>query len=168
MASETGKCVMEAPPEPAEGLDESTDDTMVLGAAEILNMQDLGVVLVDVPEWGGQVFVRQISGTERDEFEARQQWRNRQCACADDTEEAAVDRLNNFRARVAALTLADSKGKALFTEEQVEALGEKNGAALDRVFDVACRMNGLYQADIEDLVKNSGSGRNADSGSASA
>ena len=35
----------------------------------ILGMDDLSRVRVDVPEWGGHLFVRSMTGMERDAFE---------------------------------------------------------------------------------------------------
>ena len=40
-----------------------TRDTM-------LSASDIEIELVEVPEWGGHVFVKGMSGTERDQFEA--------------------------------------------------------------------------------------------------
>jgi len=167
MESDAGKCVMDAPPD-VQDVEDVTDDAMVLDAQQILTAQDLGVVLVDVPEWGGQVFVRMVNGQERDEFEARQLHQNQHVDAEEDSEDAYVQRLANFRARLAALTISDKNGKPLFTADQAEALGEKNAAALCRVYNVACELNGFTQADVGELVKNSGSDRSADSGSASA
>ena len=58
------------------------------------------------------------------------------------------------RARLAALTIIDEKGQRLFTDEDVQVLGEKSASALDRVYTVAIRLNGFTDQDVKDLEKN--------------
>ena len=45
-------------------------------------------------------------------------------------------------------------GALLFTAADVEQLGAKSALALDRVFDVAARLSGFRESDIEELEKN--------------
>ena len=47
----------------------------------------------------------------------------------------------------------DENGHRLFTDEDAEALGEKSGVALDRVWEVAQRINALRKEDVEALGK---------------
>ncbi|MFE3382837.1 hypothetical protein [Streptomyces anulatus] len=44
--------------------------TNYLSAEQILDADDLAIEDVPVPEWGGTVRVKGMSGTERDRFEA--------------------------------------------------------------------------------------------------
>ena len=46
-------------------------------------------------------------------------------------------------------------GSALFGLEDVPALQTKSASAMDRVFQVAQRLSGIGQEDIEETVKNS-------------
>jgi hypothetical protein len=43
---------------------------MTLTRDSILNAKDLKKELVKVPEWGGEVYVRCMTGSERDAFES--------------------------------------------------------------------------------------------------
>ena len=63
--------------------------------------------------------------------------------------------LTNMRARLVGLTVIDEGGQRLFTDDEVDLLGAKSGAALDRVFAIAQKLNGLSGADVEELTKNS-------------
>jgi hypothetical protein len=63
--------------------------------------------------------------------------------------------LTNMRARLVSLTVIDEAGQRLFSDDEVDLLGAKSGAALDRVFAVAQKLNGLSGADVEALTKNS-------------
>ncbi|MCP5017110.1 MAG: hypothetical protein GY938_17840 [Ketobacter sp.] len=116
---------------------------MMLTAEQILKADDRAeLVKVDVPEWGGSVNVCVMSGSCRDRWEL---------ATA-----GAVDRPGtaNIRASLCAYTTCDEKGKRLFSDGQIAALGEKSSAALDRVFSVARKLNKISDDDIEELEKN--------------
>ena len=131
----------------------------LLSKTAILTAIDLQTEDVEVPEWGGAVRVRSFTGRERDAFEAsmvRGEGRDRK-----------VD-LTNMRARLVGLTVIDETGQRLFTDDEVDLLGAKSGAALDRVFAVAQKLNGLSGADVEELSKNSSGVPSAVSTSASA
>ena len=131
----------------------------LLSKTAILAAQDLQTEDVEVPEWGGAVRVRSFTGRERDAFEAsmvRGEGRDRK-----------VD-LTNMRARLVGLTVIDETGQRLFTDDEVDLLGAKSGTALDRVFAVAQKLNGLSGADVEELSKNSSGVPSAVSTSASA
>lgn len=118
----------------------------VLSKAAILAASDLKVERVAVPEWGGAVCVRVMSGTERDAWEAEQYGRSNARAGSD---------LQDFRARFVARCLCDESGALLFTLAEVSALGGKSASALDRVYDAAKRVNALSKADEDALLGNS-------------
>lgn len=128
-------------------------DAPDLTAEQLLAADELAVVKIYVPEWGGNVYLRQIAGYERDSFEASCQERKGQ------------PKLGNFRARFAALVLCDADGKRMFTPAQAVFLGKKNAKALDRIFDEGSRLNGIGERDVEELEKNSGSARSGEPGS---
>ena len=131
----------------------------LLSKTAILAAQDLQTEDVEVPEWGGAVRVRSFTGRERDAFEASM--------VRGDGRDRRVD-LTNMRARLVGLTVIDESGQRLFTDEEADLLGAKSGAALDRVFAVAQKLNGLSGADVEELSKNSSGVPSAVSTSASA
>ena len=106
----------------------------LLSKTAILAAQDLQTEDVEVPEWGGAVRVRSFTGRERDAFQASM--------VRGDGRDRKVDR-TNMRARLVGLTVIDETGQRLFTDEEVDLLEAKSGAALDRVFAVAQKLNGL-------------------------
>lgn len=117
---------------------------MLLSREQILGAQDRKTEDVEVPEWGGTVRVRALSGAERDAYEAgivqlrgdgSQQWT-----------------LKNARARLVSLSLCGEDGERLFSESDIGVLGEKSATALERVFDVARHLSGLTDEDIDELV----------------
>ena len=123
---------------------------MPLTKEQILQASDLQRELVSVPEWDGEVWVRGLSGKERDAFEADSLVQ---------TGKTHRVRLENLRARLCALAMCDQAGGRLFDDKDVEALGAKSGAALARVYAVAQRLSGIGQQEAEELAGNSASVR---------
>jgi len=126
-----------------------------LSRDDILKAEDLSTEEVDVPEWGGTVLVRGMSGRERDEFEVSMTVRHGK---------QMVQDFANTRAKIVARCVVDEDGQRLFTDADVAVLGEKSGAAIDRIFGVASRLSGLGAEDVEELAENFG-GTNGDSSS---
>jgi hypothetical protein len=128
---------------------------------QIFAAPDRKTEVVSVPEWGGEVMVRSLGGDERDAWELGElDARNRA-----EKSGAAADR-RGLRARLCALCICDEKLEALFSSaDDVERLGAKSAAALDRVFAVAQRLNGLSKEDVRELEGNSGAGLSVASGS---
>ena len=52
-------------------------------------------------------------------------------------------RMENVRARLVSLTLCNEAGTRIFDDSEIVALGAKSARALDRVFSVAQRLNGI-------------------------
>ncbi len=109
-----------------------------LNRDEILNCSKLRSEVVQVPEWGGQVLVIEMTGKSRDMFELS----------------TTGDNFENSRAKLAACTVADEEGNLLFTQADILKLGDKSASALDRVFAVALKLNTMGKKDVEDLAKN--------------
>lgn len=118
----------------------------LLSKAAIIGAQDLTVKEVDVPEWGGSVNVRAMTGCERDQFES---------SLSVGEGKDRKQNLANIRAKLVGLCLVGADGERLFSDAEVTVLGGKSAAALDRLFDVAQKLNGLSAADVEVLAKNS-------------
>lgn len=112
---------------------------------DILNVDDRQYEEVEVPEWGGSVRVRGMSGTERDSYEASI------------LEQRGNDRkvnLANARAKLVARCLVDEQGHLMFVADDVRALGRKSAKALERVFDAARALSGMSEEDVEKLTEN--------------
>lgn len=128
---------------------------MILTKNQILEADDLRTETVDVPEWGGSVLVRTMSGTDRDAFEASM------ITIASDG--SRKPNMTNMRAKLVALTVVDEAGNLLFDVSDVDRLARKSAAALERVFAAAQRINGLGVEAQDDIAKNSGAGLSASS-----
>jgi len=111
---------------------------------EILGADDLKTESVEVPEWGGTVVVRELTGSERDTWEAS--------VVKTNGTKVTIDS-HNMRAKLAALCIVDDAGERLFTDKEAAKLGAKSAAALDRVTDVARRLSRIGEDEIESLGK---------------
>ena len=131
---------------------------MSLTKEQILAANDRPTEAVEVPEWGGTVYVRVMSGAERDAYE--QSWLEKK---GDNFE---VNR-NNLHAKLCVQTIVDSEGNRIFDDSEADTLGSKSAAALDRIFEVASRLNRLSKKDEAELLKNSEPAPKDSSGSSS-
>ena len=127
----------------------------ILSRAEILGATDLVTDSVNVPEWGGDVRVTELSAAERVKLE----------------EAFFGPGAGQFSVRTYALQLVqrcaiDEAGARLFAPEDLDALGERSPVAIDRVFQAALKVNGLLPGAVEDAGKNSSRGPDAAASSA--
>lgn len=116
----------------------------ILSKSEILSAPDIHKELVSVPEWGGDVYVRGLTGEERGQYE--------KSILTIRGKDQSIN-LAHIRAKLASLSICDEDGKRLFTDEDVKALDQKSAAALERVFNVAMRLSGLGAEDIEGMTE---------------
>jgi len=118
---------------------------MGLTKEQILAKRDVELRRVPVPEWGGDVYVRQLSGAERAAYE-------------DEAAKVEKNGTSSAESRRMALfivyTLCDENGAALFTAADVDALLSRSFKTLQKLFRVAASLNAITAADLEELGKN--------------
>ena len=146
-------------PAASEPVPEPAAPLRILGRDEILDSEDLATETVAVPEWGGAVIVRALTGTERDAYES-------EIFSLRGSGGGIEYNLQNIRAKLSARTIVDTDGKRLFTDADIVKLGLKSAAALDRVFSAAQRLSRLTAQDVKELTTQLGNGQSGDSGSA--
>lgn len=117
-----------------------------LNRDSILNADDIKTIEVDVPEWGGSVVVKMMTGKERDDFEAsivNMKSGGKEVSTA------------NIRAKLVQKTVIDPETKVLmFSVGDIDALGKKSAAALDRIFAASQKLSKISETDVEELAKN--------------
>lgn len=126
-----------------------TTEEFIEDAKAILDTQDMKFEIVAVPEWGGNVRIRTMSGEERDAFESSI------------AGEGKKMNTQNIRAKLVMLTVVNAAGDRIFTKEQIEALGKKSAAALNRVYEASAKLSAITKQDVEELAKNSEDGQPA-------
>lgn len=101
--------------------------------------RDLRREAVDVPEWGGGVWVRMLSGLEVIRL---QEWAQAQEAAVPDAVRRGVAQL----VRIVVLCVVDETGAQAFDEADESWLVGKSQEVLQRVVDVALRLSRLGKA----------------------
>ena len=114
----------------------------MLNREEILSKVSLKKETVLVEEWGGEVLVSEMSGASRDAWEQAIR------------EKDANGGLVSPRAKLVAHTVVDDNGERLFQDEDLKTIGKLSSSALERVCDVAMRLNGLGSEEITKSKKN--------------
>ena|SRR5215471_5103069 len=122
------------------------DRLPLLGRDAILKATDLPTEDIEVPEWGGTVRIRGLTGEGRDEYEAST-FVIRDGQAYPDTA--------NTRAKLCARCIVDEAGEPLFTQQDVHALGQLSGRALNLVWERCLALSGLSNEDVADLAGNS-------------
>jgi hypothetical protein len=124
---------------------------MSLSKAAILAAKDVRLSdAVPVPEWKGDVYIKTLSGLERDAFEESYQ----------------EQKMKAFRVRFLCLTLCDDGGERLFSDSDYDSLGKKSSIVINRLFEKAWSHNAFTPEAVEGLGKDSPSGQSGDSTSA--
>lgn len=117
----------------------------LLTKAQILEASDIETIKVSVPEWGGEVLVKGLTGLERDAFEKSVvEIRGKNIRFTAD----------NIRARLVAFSIVDEAGKRVFSDAEISELGKKSAVALERIFSIASKLSGLSDEDVSELSKN--------------
>lgn len=114
----------------------------MLSKDAILNADDRSTVDIDVPEWGGSVRLQVMSAQQRDDYEQAL------------FHSKKGERLRNVRASLVAFCVVDDDGNAMFAAEDVEALGRKSAAAVNRLFEAAQKLNKMTDDDLEESKGN--------------
>jgi hypothetical protein len=109
----------------------------------ILAADDLVTETVEVPEWSMTVYIRSMTGAERDKFESS-------------AFNATTGKVNadNLRAKLVSICLVDVDGNRIFSDKEAIELGGKSAKVLSRLYDIATKLNALSDADVEELAKN--------------
>jgi hypothetical protein len=108
----------------------------------ILRVTDLQQKAVDVPEWGGQVLVRELTASEVEKIGFDM---------ADGDGNVDKRRARGMMSRVVAWATIDQNGKRIFSEADVDALGQKSFKPVQRIANAVMQMSGMGAADEDDL-----------------
>jgi hypothetical protein len=125
----------------------------LLNRDQILEAEDRKFEIVECPEWGGDVRLRSITGTQRDAYEQSLMQGN------------GSDRkmnLRNARVKLIVLCAVDETGRPLFTTEDLGALGRKNAAPIDRLFDACRKLSGMSAEDVDKMTEDFGAAQSDD------
>lgn len=97
---------------------------------------------VEIPALGGEVWVKGMTGTERDAFEQ---------SCRDPKGKLR----GNVRARLVVATVQNDDGSMMFTENDIPFVGRLRVDILQPLFNKAQQLSGLSDADVKELGEGS-------------
>jgi hypothetical protein len=112
---------------------------MALDRKSILAADDVRKEKIAVPEWKGDVFLRVLTGTDRDRFE----------------ESYADQKMKAFRIRFLLLALCDEDGERLFSDDEADVLGKKSSVVINRLFEAGWKLNAFTQEAVDALGEDS-------------
>jgi hypothetical protein len=91
------------------------------------------------------VYIRTMTGRERDAFEA---------SCFQQKGKTRELNMENLRAKLLVRSICDADGTRLFTDADVNLLGNMPADVLDVLFAKAQELSGLASKDVEEMVGN--------------
>lgn len=127
-------------------------EMVLLTREALLQKDDLKVEKVELSR--GFVFVREMTGHEKDVWEQsmikQKPQGNKNKGIEYETS------LEDFRAKLAVVTVCDAEGNLLFKPEDVKTLSRMMSATnMEKIIDVAQRINAISQKDRDEILKNS-------------
>ena len=129
----------------------------MLSREQILNKVDIEIKEIPVPEWGGSIFIRQLSRGEQDTYLKRQygDTRLKQDSKARNQEISAVN-IYGHDAYLCVCGICNEDGTPVFKQTDVEDLKKKNGMVIGRIAVEIVKFSGMAgDIPVEDEVKNS-------------
>src|SRR5688500_15861907 len=123
-----------------QGNDGAVKAVKVLSASDIFDVEDIKIVPVDVPEWGGMVYVRAMSAVTREKY--IQSMRQIVGTGRDATVPTILE---HGSGKLAALTGCEAQGELLFERnpETIKKVRGQSAKAMERVVDAAAEVNRL-------------------------
>jgi hypothetical protein len=133
----------------------------LLSKDQILASDRKKTVDVHVKEWSGDVRLQELSASDRD------MWENESFVLnAEGT--GAKFNPKHARARLVVRCIVDDKGRRMFSDDEVAAIGSLSAATVQRLFNAARKLNAISDDDLSELEGNSDAGPSGDSSSTSA
>lgn len=114
----------------------------MLTREQILAAQDKPTISANVKEWGGEVFIKTMTGSERDRWESEWiEWRK-------------TNGSSCFQAFLLVNVVVDSAGNPLFTKDDVKTLNDKSSKVISALYRKAAMANGIGSESDENAEKN--------------
>lgn len=116
----------------------------ILSKEQILKASDMVIETVNIPEWGGEVCVKALSVSEKEQFDKKQM-----------SSKGTYDRVNtsDYVYDLLTLSVVDKSGKQIFTREEIESLGEKNAKVIGLLYGIAAKLTFLSLEELENFKK---------------
>lgn len=117
----------------------------LLSRDAILTVDDRKYEEVDVPEWGGKVRIRSLTGREFDDFQTS--------ILIEKKDGTRKTRTENLRVRLIVRCIVDEEGQQVFGEDDIRQLGKKSIRPIERIFTACQKLLGMTDDDVEEMTK---------------
>lgn len=107
----------------------------------IIKADDRKVKTEHVPEWGIDVNIGVMSGTDRGEYDE----------ILAKIHKDGMTNIGKLRAQLLIRTLLNDDGTRIFTNDQIDILAAKSSLVLDRLYDLADELNKIRGEKVEAL-----------------
>lgn len=122
---------------------------MGLTRKDIESAQDIPTEMVSVPEWGGEVRIRKMTGEDRGLWDTH---------IAKSSKDGQVVDQRDVYAYHCALVMVDESGNRLYDPHkpaEIALLKSKSWTAIQRVYDASRKFSWLDRTSFEEAEKNS-------------
>lgn len=120
---------------------------MSLTREQILSNKSFRSKVIEIPEWGGEVRLKAMSGADREAMEA--------AVYEDVGGKMQLKKGVSYIAEMLIRTWCDDDGNLLFKPDEINLIQEKDAVILARIFKVATEVNGLSGEEEREIEKNS-------------
>jgi hypothetical protein len=114
---------------------------------------------VDVPEWGGEVRLMELSSADRGYIEAGS------VVAQGQNPQLRVESLKTYREKLVAFAMVDENFKRLYTNKEMAELGIKSGAVIERLAAKVQELSGMGRFAQKEAEGNSDAAPSASSDS---
>lgn len=115
----------------------------MLNRDAVLKASDQTYATVEVPEWGGSIRIRQLTGKQQ---EITNKINNAKCA--------EPISFGGYAAAIVCFGCVDEHGNRLFQDIDAKALGERDAGAINRVAVEILKLSGATIEAQQDIEKN--------------
>ena len=124
---------------------------MVLTRDEILGRVDIATKAVEVPEWGGSIYIRQLTRGEQDVY-LKRQYGNTQLKQDTRAKNQEIKGFNIYGhdAFICSMGICDEQGQSIFTQKDIVELDKKSGVVVGRLAKEIVEFSGM-SGDVEEL-----------------
>ncbi|MBC8587112.1 MULTISPECIES: hypothetical protein [Tissierellales] len=130
----------------------------LLSRSQILEAQDIKTKKINVPEWGGEIMIKQLSAKENDDIvmnmvNVKKMAAKQLSKKSNENYEEAVNEvaIKNQKIMMIVKSVVDENMKQLFTEADIELLATKNTSVIEKVYAEIVEFNDSV---LEDNKKN--------------
>lgn len=120
----------------------------ILTAEDILGTSDLSMKLVSVPEWNGDVMIKEMSVNIRAEFESRS------LKYSGGTKKDAKSAYKEVIVWLVLQSVVDENGVRIFKNTDTESFMARNAKGVNRLYDEIIKHNAIQADAIEEDEKN--------------